>query len=196
VAAHGGGDSVHDFAASADGTVTFVLPHGEINAAFAELTGIDVAKGLGLLLKGGKDREDIRCGVAQFGVQDGAMRVRNFVVDTQDVRITGSGEVRLGPEELDLSLEGKPKKFRLARLKAPVTITGHLLKPVIGIKAGAALKQGAIATALGAALTPLAAVIAFVDPGLAKDENCAALLGTAEHAPGAPQPAGAPRPEP
>jgi len=190
VLAHGSGDSVHDFAAGADGTVTFVLPHGEINAAFAELTGIDVAEGLGLLLKGAKQREDIRCGVAEFGVQDGAMRVQNLVVDTQDVRITGAGEVRLGPEELDLTLKGQPKKFRLARLKAPVTITGHLLRPAIGIKAAAAVKQGAIATALGAALTPIAAVIAFVDPGLAKDENCAALLGTAEHAPGAPQPSG------
>ena len=192
--AHGSGDSVHDFASGADGTLTFVLPHGEINAAFAELTGINVAEGLGLLLKGGKDREDVRCGVAQFGVQDGTMHVQNFVIDTQDVRITGSGEVRLGPEELDLSLKGQPKKFRIVRIKAPVKITGHLLKPSLGIEAGPAVRQGAIATALGAVLTPLAAVIAFVDPGLAKDENCAALISGAENAPDAPKPAAANKP--
>ena len=181
--AAGSGDSLHDFAAAADGTATFVLPHGEINAAFAELTGVDVAHGLGLLLKGGQDREEVRCGIAQFNIQNGTMRAQDFVVDAKDVRITGRGEVRLGPEELDLSLRGEPKKFRLARLKAPVKITGHLLKPSIGLAAGPAVKQGAVATALGVALTPLAAVIAFVDPGLAKDADCAALLGDSAAAP-------------
>lgn len=180
--ADGGGDSLHDFAAAANGTATFILPHGEINAAFAELTGVDVAEGLGLLLKGGTDREDVRCGIAQFGIHNGTMRAQDFVVDAKDVRITGRGEVRLGPEELDLSLRGEPKKFRLARLRAPVKITGHLLKPAIGLAAGPAVKQGALATALGVALTPLAAVIAFVDPGLAKDADCAALLGNSEAA--------------
>jgi hypothetical protein len=186
VLASGRGDSMHDFVANANGKVTFILPHGEINSAFAELTGINVAEGLGLLLKGGKDRAEIRCGVAQFGVEDGTMHVQDLIVDTQNVRITGNGQIRLGPEELDLSLKGDPKKFRLTRLKAPVKIGGHLLKPSIGIGAGKALTQGAIATALGAALTPLAAVIAFVDPGLAKDENCAALLANASNSPGAP----------
>jgi len=29
-------------------------------------------------------------------------------------------------------------------------------------------------------LTPFAAIVAFIDPGLAKDENCAALLAEAK----------------
>jgi hypothetical protein len=89
--------------------------------------------------------------------------------------------VRLGPEELDLSIKGEPKKLRFARLRTPIEINGKLRKPSIGIDAGKTAKQGAIATALGTVLTPFAAIIAFVDPGLAKDENCAALLQTAEN---------------
>jgi AsmA family protein len=177
----GPGDSVHDFVSGANGTATFVVPHGEIRSAFAELTGIDVVEGLGLLLKGGQDRDDVRCGVAEFAVHDGVMSAQQFVVDTRTVRITGRGEVRLGREELDLSLNGYPKRLRLTRLKAPVRITGHLLDPAIGISAGSVLKQGAIATTLGATLSPLAAVLAFVDPGLTRDENCAALLAGAQH---------------
>ena len=88
--------------------------------------------------------------------------------------------MRLGPEELDLSIKGQPKKLRLARLRTPVEINGHLRKPAIGVDVGKTVKQGAVATALGMALTPLAALVAFIDPGLAKDENCAALLQTAE----------------
>jgi uncharacterized protein involved in outer membrane biogenesis len=176
----GVGDSVHDFMADADGRVTAVIPHGQVNAAFAELTGINVAKGIGLLLTNNDERAEIRCGVAQFDIENGTMKAQNVVFDTTNVRITGQGEVRLGPEELDLSIKGQPKKLRFARLRTPVEINGHLRKPAIGIDAGKTAKQGAVAAALGAALTPVAALLAFVDPGLAKDENCAALLQTAK----------------
>jgi uncharacterized protein involved in outer membrane biogenesis len=176
----GTGDSVHDFMADANGRVSVVVPRGQVNAAFAELTGINVARGVGLLLKGNDDRAEIRCGVAQFDVERGRMQAQNVVFDTTNVKITGHGEVRLGPEELDLSIKGEPKKLRLARLRTPIEIGGHLRKPSVGIDAGKTLKQGAVAAAVGAVLTPAAALLAFIDPGLAKDENCAALLQTAQ----------------
>jgi uncharacterized protein involved in outer membrane biogenesis len=179
----GTGDSVHDFMAGANGRVSAVVPHGQVNEAFAELTGINVARGLGLLLTDNDERAEIRCGVAQFDVERGTMRAANVVFDTTNVKITGHGEVRLGPEELDLSIKGQPKKLRLTRLRTPVELNGHLRKPSVGIDAGKTAKQGAVAAALGVALTPVAALLAFVDPGLAKDENCAALLQTAQTPP-------------
>ncbi|MET0660234.1 MAG: AsmA family protein [Steroidobacteraceae bacterium] len=171
----GTGDSVHDVMAGADGRIYAIVPGGEVRAAFAELTGINVARGLGLLLKGDDERARIRCGIAQFDVEDGTMRAEQVVFDTEDVRITGRGEVRLGPEELELKIKGEPKKLRVARLRTPVIVGGHLRKPSVGIDAGKTAEQGAIAAALGA-VTPFAAILAFIDPGLAKDENCAALL--------------------
>jgi hypothetical protein len=36
-----------------------------------------------------------------------------------------------------------------------------------------------VAAAAGVLLTPVAALIAFIDPGLAKDQNCAALVDSA-----------------
>jgi AsmA family protein len=175
----GKGDSIHDFMANANGRMSMVLPQGEVRAAFAELTGINVARGIGLLMKGDDEKVAIRCGIAQFDIRDGKMLAQNIVFDTQDVRITGRGEVRLGPEELDLEIKGEPKKLRFARLRTPVEIGGHIRKPAVGVDAGETAKQGAVAVALGA-LTPVAAVLAFIDPGLAKDENCAALLSTGE----------------
>jgi uncharacterized protein involved in outer membrane biogenesis len=179
----GTGDSVHDFMADANGRVSAVIPHGQVNAAFAELTGINVARGLGLLLTEKDERAEIRCGVAQFDVERGTMRATNVVFDTTDVKITGQGEVRLGPEELDLSIKGQPKKLRFTRLRTPVELNGHLRKPSIGVNAGKTAAQGAVAAALGAAITPVAALLAFIDPGLAKDENCAALLQTSKTPP-------------
>jgi hypothetical protein len=38
----------------------------------------------------------------------------------------------------------------------------------------------ALATALGVLATPIASVIAFIDPGLAKDADCGGLIAEAE----------------
>ena len=189
----GTGDSVRRTLGHAHGTVTFVVPHGEMNSAFAELTGIDLANGLGLLLKGDDKREAIRCGMADFQVDGGVMHARTFIVDTEDVHISASGEIRLAPEEYALEIKGEPKKPRIGRVRAPIELTGHLLEPHVGVQLGGAAKQGVVAAALGVIATPLAALLAFVDPGLAKDENCAALLATPEAqkaAPAAPPPEG------
>jgi uncharacterized protein involved in outer membrane biogenesis len=177
---HGLGSSVHKFASHADGTVSFVVPNGQVRAAFAELLGIDVARGLGLLLSQNQQRTELRCGVAEFTARDGAVDANTLIFDTTNVLVTGRGHLNLGSERLDLSLEGDPKKPRLVRLRSPITLGGSLEKPRIGIEPEKALAQAAAATALGTLLTPVAAILAFVDPGLAKNADCAALLSQAE----------------
>ena len=182
---HGEGDSVHAFASSADGTLSMVVPHGEIEQAFAELAGINVARGLGLMLKKNQQQTDLRCGIADFDAHDGIAKVRQVVFDTQVVIITGLGDVDLHNERLNLQLTGAPKKFRFAVLRAPVEIRGTLSHPAIGLKGSKLAAQGAVATVLGAVGTPLAAVAAFVDPGLNKSADCQQLLADAK-AMGAP----------
>ena len=86
---------------------------------------------------------------------------------------------------LDLTLSGQPKKVRLFRLRTPVHLGGTLLKPKVSLNAGNAPGQAAVATALGVLATPLAAVLAFIDPGLAKNADCSSLLAEA-HREGAP----------
>ncbi len=185
----GKGDSVHRVMSDANGTFTAVLPKGEINAAFAELTGIDVAKGLGLLLTNPRDKDEIRCGVARFDIKKGLMTADNITFDTQTVVIRGRGDINLGAESLNLEIKGEPKKLRLARLRTPIEVRGHLKKPTFGLDAGSTAKQGAAAAALGVLATPIAALIAFVDPGLAKDQNCAQMIAAAEsHGPAPPKP--------
>jgi hypothetical protein len=70
-------------------------------------------------------------------------------------------------------------------LALPVTVGGTLLRPKIGVEAGKAIGQGGVAVALATLLTPLAVILPFVDSGLAKNANCAALIadGAAEGAP-------------
>jgi uncharacterized protein involved in outer membrane biogenesis len=178
----GTGDSVHELMSDADGRLTVIVPHGDIESAFAELTGVDVAAGIGLLLKKPSDRATIRCGIAQFGLQTGVAHAQDIAIDTQNVLITGGGKIALGSEKLDLDIQGHPKQFRLLRLRAPIEIRGQILQPKFKLETGHLLKQGAIGAALAAVATPIAAAIAFVDPGLAKNQDCSQLLAPGRQA--------------
>jgi uncharacterized protein involved in outer membrane biogenesis len=172
---HGRGDSVHRAAAASSGAATFVVPGGRVRQAFAELLGVNAGKGLGLLLSKNKGETGLRCAVADFSVEGGIMHARDVVFDTDVVRVNGTGQVDLGAETLDLTLKGSSKRFRVTHVLLPITIGGRLAAPVLGVKPGAAVAQGAAAVALGAVFTPFAAIIPFVDPGLAKNADCAGL---------------------
>jgi hypothetical protein len=182
---HGVGDSMHAFASTADGTLSIVVPHGQIEQAFAEFAGIDVARGLGLLLKKNQKQADVRCGVANFEARDGVAKVQQVVFDTTPVIVTGLGDVNLRNERIKLQLTGKPKKFRFAVLRTPVEIRGTLSHPAVGLKGSKLAAQGAAAAVLGAIGTPLAAIAAFVDPGLNESADCQQLIADAK-AMGAP----------
>jgi uncharacterized protein involved in outer membrane biogenesis len=171
---------VHKAFANANGDVSLVIPNGEIRKAFAELMGVDVVKGLGLLLSKDQDKTEIRCGVAHFQAVDGVFTAKELVFDTGPVLVTGGGTINMDSEKLDLKAQGHPKKFRLVRLMLPITAKGTLLSPKLGVQPGAAIAQGGVAAALASFLSPIAVVLPFIDPGLAKDANCASLLAEAK----------------
>lgn len=171
----GVGASVREVAANANGDVVLVTPSGQVREAFAELTGINVTRGLGLLLTNDRSNIAIRCGVASFRVVNGVARARSILIDTDTMLISGEGHINLGDETLHMRVRGQPKEVRLVRLAAPITIEGHLRSPQIGVEAGPAAGQGMLA-ALASLIAPIAAILPFVDPGLADDANCNALL--------------------
>ena len=182
---HGTGDSVHKAASTADGAVAFAVPSGRIRKLFAEGLGIDVTNALTLYLS--KDQSDtgVRCAIADFSSSHGMLTAHNVVLDADHVQAKGTGTVNLATETLNLSLIGEPKTLRIGRLMAPITLTGQVRSPKVGVKAGKAPAQAGIAVALGVALGPLGAVLPFIDPGLTKNADCAGLL-TQARATGAP----------
>lgn len=152
----GRGKSLHDAAASADGTLVASLPGGMVRDSLAELTGIDL-RGLGLLLAKDKKEVPVRCGIANFQAHDGTLTAKNLVLDTAPVLIAGEGFVHLGTETLDLILRGYPKHVRFFQLRSPIVIRGTLKSPSIGIQAHDSK-------------------MVLIDPGKAKDADCESLL--------------------
>ena len=172
----GYGNSVRKALGSANGSLTFVAPSGQMRQAFAELLGVNVSKGLLLLLSENPRQTPIRCAVADFRVTDGIARANRIILDTGVVRVQGSGTVNLKTERLNLTFEGESKKPRLLRLFIPIQISGPLTKPDVSLKTGNAVAQGGLAAVLATVLAPLAVILPFVEPGLADDANCAALV--------------------
>ena len=175
----GPGSSIHRFAAASRGSISLVVPRGEMRAAFAELLGVNASAGLLKLLSGDQSRADIRCAVADFDVSGGTARVRTMVIDTDVVLAKGSGTIDLGTETLDLRIDGESKKPRLLRLWTPILVRGTLTSPRIGVDTAQVVAQGGLMAALGTVVAPLAALFGFVEPGLADDADCGALIASA-----------------
>ncbi|OGN52096.1 MAG: membrane assembly protein AsmA, partial [Caulobacterales bacterium RIFCSPHIGHO2_01_FULL_67_30] len=129
----GPGASIHDFAAASKGSLSLVVPDGQMRSAFAELLGINASAGLLKLLRGDQSTAQIRCAVADFDVRGGAATAKTLVIDTDVVLAQGTGTIDLGAETLDLRVDGESKKPRLLRVWAPITVKGALTAPQVGV---------------------------------------------------------------
>jgi uncharacterized protein involved in outer membrane biogenesis len=181
----GVGSSVRAAAGAANGEVAVAIPQGQMRRLLAELMGVDVTRSLFLYLSKDQKPTPVRCAVAEFKAHDGVLTAQRLLIDTGDVLAQGGGTVNLRDETLNLRLNGAPKHFRLIRLAAPITLTGRLDAPKLGIDFAKAAPQVGAAVALGVLATPFAAVLPFVGLGTAKNANCSALLAEAA-ADGAP----------
>jgi AsmA family protein len=173
----GHGQSIHELAASANGTLTAVLPKGAMRSSLADATGVSL-RAVGLMLSGDQETP-VRCALASFRAKDGKLNTEHFVIDTESVLIDGSGTIDLGTETLDLTMRGHPKKVRIGRLRTPLYVRGQLAHPSFAISGNRLLGQAGAAVAIGLAVAPAAAVLALVDPGLAKNADCATLTSQA-----------------
>lgn len=63
-------------------------------------------------------------------------------IHDRNVLIKVKGDIDLGPEELNPEINGDPKKIRFTRLRNPIVVKGHLMKPSIGVDVRSTAKQG------------------------------------------------------
>jgi uncharacterized protein involved in outer membrane biogenesis len=114
--------------------------------------------------------------VADLKMQDGVMAVQTLVIDTTDTNITGKGSINFKDETLDLVLKPHPKDVSILSARSPLDIKGTFKEPSFAPQAESLVGRGAAAAALGALLTPLAALVALVEPGGGEDADCRALI--------------------
>ncbi|WP_310071930.1 AsmA family protein [Cellvibrio fibrivorans] len=171
----GEGKSLADVLATSNGDLALIMSGGEISLLLIEAADLDIGQALPLFL--GKDKSTrINCGVMNFNVKNGLLSSNVVALDTKDSLLVGNVDIDLKDEMIDARLDAKPKDNSLLSLRIPITITGDLKSPSIGIDKEKTANRGVTAIVLGALLTPFAALLAFVEDGDAPDANCRALI--------------------
>jgi uncharacterized protein involved in outer membrane biogenesis len=171
----GNGRSLADVLATSDGRITLMMTGGKISLLIIEGAGLDIGEATPLLL--GKDKStDIRCAIADFKVDNGLLNSEIFVFDTTDSNIVGNARINLKDETIDTEIEVHPKDFSILSARTPITVTGRLKHPSIGLDPKELAARSAGAIVLGVFLTPLAAIIPFIELGLGEDSDCRELI--------------------
>lgn len=171
----GQGRSVADLLGSANGQLRVRVSDGQLSQLITEAAGLDVAQALGMLIKGDAPLK-LRCAAIDAVVQDGVVKTRHGVLDNADSTLLLQGGVSLKDEALHLRVVSKPKDFSPLSLRTPVTVTGPLGQPNVGIEAKGLIARAIGALALGA-LAPPAALLAFMDVGNPEEAApCAQVL--------------------
>ncbi len=174
----GAGLSLADVLASSNGKLAVILAEGKISLLLVEVSDLDLAQALPLFV--GSDKPTpIRCGVADFRISDGILGSEVVVLDTGDSRLVGNIDIDLKHERINARLDAKPKDSSIFAAKTPIVVSGKLKSPSVGLEPKKTITQGASAVALGALVTPFAAIIPFIELGDAKDANCRALIEAA-----------------
>lgn len=169
----GPGASIRELLQLGSGALTASLGSGRIDPLAVEALGVDFGQALGQL--GDEDRHSIaiHCIVARLALEGGTARATALIMDTPDSRIDGEGSIDLAQEEMDLRLISHPKDVSIGAARTPITVTGPLAHPSIGVAPEGLIARGGAALALGVLLTPLAAILPFTEWGLEEENGCA-----------------------
>jgi AsmA family protein len=156
------GNSVAEMAGSLGGQLSLFMDGGRINGLLMEAAGLDIYEILGLLVTGREmDMVPIRCLVADVPVSKGIARFHPLVLDTTDSNVVGAGTIDLGSETLDLRVAAFPKDVSLLSANVTIEVSGSFSEVDIRPMAEEITEKG------------------LMDFGLARDNNCQALMASA-----------------
>jgi uncharacterized protein involved in outer membrane biogenesis len=160
----GAGNSTADILGSLNGPVDLRLRDGTLSHLATEAMGLDVAQALGVLIRGDHPLP-LRCARFDMVATNGVMEPRLAVIDNRDSTVRINGNINLRDETMALRVVTQPKDWSPISLRTPITVTGPLGKPAVGIEARNLAGRVLGAVALGVAAGPAAAVIPLVEQG-------------------------------
>ncbi|MHB1246338.1 MAG: AsmA family protein [Sulfuriferula sp.] len=175
----GNGNAVSKMLASSDGKVVLLIDGGEISKLMLETAGLHLWEILQLKLTGDKVIK-LNCAVADFNVKKGVLQARTMLLDTQITTITGTGDIDMAQETLNLDLVPHTKVISPVALRSPIYIRGKFSKPEISIDKTKVALRSAGAIALGV-VNPFLAIIPLLDTGPGKNSECGRVIEEAKH---------------
>lgn len=176
------GASVASLAGSLDGGAFLLMTGGTIDSLLLELAGIDVFQSLGDAIVPGKENVEILCAYIDMHSEDGAMNLKEFVIDTTDTVMLARGGVNLKNEVLDLIVEPHPKDASLISASTAVRIDGSFASPDVSVD-GSLLARAAAVAILSQVAAPALALLPLLEPRSGNDSPfCSGLEGVLDDA--------------
>jgi AsmA family protein len=174
------GNSVHDSLANSNGRIAVIMPRGTFWTRNTELSELDIGVFVQKMFEERlKEPVQINCGLIGFSVRNGIAAADPILIDTAKNVMLGRGGFSFKNETIDLAFRADSKKFSLFSGQSPVGIGGYFAAPRIDVISPELLGRAGAGLGLGALVSPLAAVIAFVDVGDAKAADCGPVLAGA-----------------
>ncbi len=121
----------------------------------------------------------INCGLIAFTVRNGIAAADPILIDTTKNVMVGRGGFSFRDESLNFAFRADGKKFSLFSGQSPVGIGGRFVAPSIDVISPELATRAGVALGVGALVSPLGAVLAFVDVGDAKAADCGPVLAGA-----------------
>lgn len=169
----GEGASPRALAAHAEGYARMTIGQGTLPVRHFDLIASDLVASMMPWADRSGDRTDLNCLVVGLKLKDGLATVERLLIDTGKITVTGTGEINLAGERLDLRLDPRPKDPSLISLATRMRVAGSLTDygaapDPMGLAKGAA---AGIALAIGE-LNPLALMLPFVSIGTGVANPC------------------------
>lgn len=160
----GAGSSTAEILGSSSGPLNLALSESTMSHLITEAMGVDVAQALGVAISGDRSLP-LRCARFDLVASDGVIKPTLAVVDNEDSTMWITGQVSLRDESLDLHVVTRPKDWSLVSLRTPITVTGTMANPNVGIEPQRLAGRLLGALALGAVAGPAAAILPLIEQG-------------------------------
>jgi hypothetical protein len=176
----GRGDSVRESLANSSGRIAVIMPAGTFWTRNVQLSELDIGTfAQKMFEKKLKEPVQINCGLIAFTVRNGIAAADPILIDTSKNVIGGRGGFSFKTESLDLAIEADAKTFSAFSAQSPIGVQGYFAEPRIDPISGELIARAGIALGLAVLASPVAAVVAFVDPGDAEPTQCGPVLAGA-----------------
>jgi uncharacterized protein involved in outer membrane biogenesis len=170
------GDSIATWLGNGNGGLAIYMSGGNLSALLIDISGLEFGNAL-LSALGVPRQTNVECFVGDFALTHGLVTTRALVVDTAEALIVGKGTLDLKSQTIDFQAATRSKKFSIGSLPTPLTISGTLKHPSIGVKVAPLVARGGLAVVLGFVAAPLA-ILPTIDFGTGEVHKCAQLVAT------------------
>lgn len=173
----GRGDTIHDSLSTAGGRIAFVMPAGTLWTRNVELSELDIGTFVQKMFEDElKEPIVVNCGLIAFTVRNGIAATDPILIDTKSNVISGRGGFSFRTEAFDLAIRADAKKFSLFSGQSPVGVSGYFAAPQLDVISSQLMARAGVGLGLALVATPVAGLLAFIDPGDAKAAQCEPVL--------------------